>query len=335
MTADPQAEAPEFHAPGVTVDPWDPAYAAPVGADALAELEASSAELHLDAEVPAGQWTPLDPDADAPTPEALLVVDGVRRIDARIWVDDPDGGVPAPGIAASYAAGVARCGPVDGDGAPAALAETRVRRTAVTAAPHCPPLRTSQGDYPARLAAGHHPEKLSGALQEQLAELENAVAENYRRETGLARDLLILDGPLRGRTHLPRAVGYIKTHHAAYLPTEQAKVVTGLEAGQRSPIFLMGTSWSRYAWYVRLPTRSAAPWAGVVRCEGSPDHTPAEACRLAGLTAAVLPALAGVEHKDPRAPQNLVPIGGLEKLLRHRLGDPRLLYRALRSAAQP
>jgi hypothetical protein len=43
--------------------------------------------------------------------------------------------------------------------------------------------------------------------------------------------------------------------------------------------------------------------------------------------------LAGVEYKDPRAPQNLVPIGGLEKLLRHRLGDTRLLYRALRAAA--
>ena len=47
----------------------------------------------------------------------------------------------------------------------------------------------------------------------------------------------------------------------------------------------------------------------------------------------MLPPLAGIDYKDPRAPQNLVPIGGLEKILRHRLGDARLLYRSLRLAA--
>jgi hypothetical protein len=41
----------------------------------------------------------------------------------------------------------------------------------------------------------------------------------------------------------------------------------------------------------------------------------------------------GLPHKDPRAPQNLVPIGGLERELRHRLGDQQVLYRALRAAA--
>ena len=39
-------------------------------------------------------------------------------------------------------------------------------------------------------------------------------------------------------------------------------------------------------------------------------------------------------HKDPCAPQNLVHIGGLERQLRHRLGDQQLLYRALREAAR-
>ena len=55
--------------------------------------------------------------------------------------------------------------------------------------------------------------------------------------------------------------------------------------------------------------------------------------RLADLTARLLPPLASTPHKDPRAPQNLVPIGGLERELRHRLGDQQLLYRALRAAA--
>ncbi|MGZ6885814.1 MAG: hypothetical protein ACXVJA_06350, partial [Acidimicrobiia bacterium] len=53
---------------------------------------------------------------------------------------------------------------------------------------------------------------------------------------------------------------------------------------------------------------------------------------------ATLPRYASEPHKDPRAPQNLYPVGGLERDLRHRLGDPDLLYRALRlssSAAAP
>jgi hypothetical protein len=108
----------------------------------------------------------------------------------------------------------------------------------------------------------------------------------------------------------------------------------------------MGTSWRRNSWYVQLPPRglasgtaaalaaaSGAPWAGVVRIECSADLRAGQVTELADLTARVLPALASAPHKDPRAPQNLVPIGGLERELRRRLGDQQLLYRALRAAA--
>jgi hypothetical protein len=71
----------------------------------------------------------------------------------------------------------------------------------------------------------------------------------------------------------------------------------------------------------------------VVRIECSPDLAPDQVTELADLTARVLPTLASAPHKDPRAPQNLVPIGGLERELRRRLGDQQLLYRALRAAA--
>ncbi len=46
-----------------------------------------------------------------------------------------------------------------------------------------------------------------------------------------------------------------------------------------------------------------------------------------------LPRFASCEEKDPRAPQNLYPIGGLERELRRRLGDPMLIMRSLREAA--
>ena len=70
----------------------------------------------------------------------------------------------------------------------------------------------------------------------------------------------------------------------------------------------------------------------MVRVE-CPDVGLGDAVELAELSQAVLPRFASVEHKDPRAPQNLYPIGGLERLLRRRLGDRLLLERALRTAA--
>ncbi|HEX5671362.1 MAG TPA: hypothetical protein VFY46_01420, partial [Acidimicrobiia bacterium] len=55
--------------------------------------------------------------------------------------------------------------------------------------------------------------------------------------------------------------------------------------------------------------------------------------RTADLTAATLCRYASAAHKEPRAPQNLYPIGGLERRLHHLLGDRDLMYRSLRVAA--
>src|SRR5262249_56685916 len=125
--------------------------------------------------------------------------------------------------------------------------------------------------------------------------LEAAVSGETRTDD----DLLVVDGPLRGRQHLPRALGYVKTHRVEYLPAELTAVVTALRAGQRTPVFHVGTSWHRYAWYLRLPCpagvpwrldlRSAqsrtecagAPWAGIVRVECPADLPLAAAVELA------------------------------------------------------
>ena len=70
-----------------------------------------------------------------------------------------------------------------------------------------------------------------------------------------------------------------------------------------------------------------------MRCEASADLPLAEAVRLADITARTLPRFASKPHKDARAPQNLYPIAGLERELRHRLGDPAFILRAVRAAA--
>ncbi|UBU18559.1 hypothetical protein [Nonomuraea gerenzanensis] len=336
-----------------TVDPWDPSYTAALNAEALADLDATSAQLDLDVELPAARWRPITPDPRTSPPDVLLIADGVRRIDARLWTyapgdhaeaaaapgnghpppgnghPAPGGGAPMPGIAASCAAGIVRRTP----GTPAEPVAVEVSRALFSASPHPTDIRTAAATYRARRAPRSGMDDLILALQSHLTQLEVDLAIRHRSEAD-ADDLLLVDGPLRGRTHLPRTVGYIKTHHTAYLPAPQAGTVSGLGPGQRTPVFLMGTSWRRHAWYVRLPAPSGMPWAGVVRCEASADLGLDALVRLADSVTHALPPLAGVDYKDPRAPQNLVPIGGLERLLRHRLGDARVLYRALRAAAQ-
>jgi hypothetical protein len=311
-----------------TVDPWDPGYGLAFAEDQAGEVLAeSTAELNLDLEVPAHLWRPLDPDPVLALPATLLFLDGVRRIDARIWVH---GGEPQPaaGIAASFAAGLVTC-----DGA-ATVADVTVERGLFTAAANAADIVTRSARYYARLAEGPGLDQLSLALQQRLTNAEVQLALGYRARHPASDDLLVVDGPLRGRTHLDRTVGYVKTHHASYLPAGQAEVAGALRPGQRTPAFTVGTSWRRNTWYLQLPGTPGVPWSGIVRVECSAELPPAEVSRLADLTARLLPPLASTPHKDPRAPQNLVPIGGLERELRHRLGDQQFLYRELRAAAR-
>jgi hypothetical protein len=306
------------------VDAWDPAYGSSVD---LADEPASSATVLPDVET--AVWAPVPPAAVA-LPATVLFVDGVRRIDARVWVEEPPGvgaGTGGFGICASYAAGVVACtGPV------ARLAVAQVHRGLFTATAAATAVSTTAGDYPLRTSTSDAGDDLSLALQRALgaAEVEAAAAA---RDDVSGDDLLVVDGPLRGRAHLPRAIGYIKTHRISYLPPELNEVVVALRAGERTPVFRMGTSWDRYSWYLRLPCRPNGTWAGIVRIECGAELAAADAITLATLSQAVLPRYASTEHKDRRAPQNLHPIAGLERQLRRRLGHPAILYRALRRAA--
>ncbi|HUN37403.1 MAG TPA: hypothetical protein VMU95_35855 [Trebonia sp.] len=326
-----------------SVDGWNPAYGTSMEAEEQ-QLQESTADVTVDIEVPATEWHPIDPVAGLALPSATLFVDGVRRIEARVWINDE----PPPGeqaaeataaLCASYAAGV-----VCSTGPEAQVITTQLRRGLFTIARHAGDVVTRAGSYQAEYVkdgAASVPLmlRLSEALQRRLAEVEVQVAlearsASHRRGLAGEDDLLIIDGPLRGRQHLPRAIGYIKSHRSTYLPKDLNSLVGRLEAGQRTPVFLMGTSWQRHSWYLRLPGDPGAPWAGVVRIECSADLVPAEVVRLASLSQSCLARFASDSYKDSRAPQNLYPIGGLERELRHRLGDPKLLYRALREASR-
>jgi len=299
----------------LSVEPWAPEYGTPVAS----ELAETTIVPDVDIEVPAADWVPLEPDTEPA--RSVLFVDGVRRVDAHVWVGEGDG-VPVSGLCATYAAGAVRCD------AEAKLVGAEVRRGLFTSAPGAEAVTTKHGVYGVRATAGSSLEELWLGLQQRMGELEREVASHL-----LAAELIITDGPLTGRQHVPGGVGYVKTHRVQYLPAALQTVLTRLLPGQRTPLFLTTTSWSRYSWYTRLPDGGDAPLGGIVRCEVSADRDITAARRLADRVSVTLPRFASAAHKDPRAPQNLYPIGGLERELRRRLGDHQLLYRALRVAA--
>ncbi|MEV0152451.1 hypothetical protein AB0H57_01730 [Micromonospora sp. NPDC050686] len=313
--------------PRYFVDAWDPAYGASFEASAGGPAAPSSAQVEADAELPAVDWRAIDPRPELRAPDVVLLVDGVRRIDASVWTAEEDG-ASYPGIAASYAAGVVRC---DLERGAAELAGARVERGLFTASPSAAEVVCGQVRYPVhRVGGAGELSKLPAAVQGPLTALEVAVSDAARTDG----DLLVVDGPLRSRRHLPRTLGYIKTQHSQYLDARLTAVVTGLRSGQRSPVFKLGTAWGGWSWYLRLPVAVGAPWAGIVRMECSAELTAAEAIELADLSLVTLPRFASTPYKDPRAPQNLIPIAGLERRLRGLLGDARLLHRALTAAAR-
>lgn len=294
------------------IDGWDPDY----GAAVAATMGDSAQKVDLEPELPADRWRPVG--SDARPVEDIVFVDGVRRIDARVWAIGPQSTEPA--LAVSVAAGSVRCNGT------AQVAETRVDRVLVGRA-GLGPIACRGVSYRPLAAADDDDATLVQAVQQHMGQLEAGVAAECP-----GSDMVVVDGPLTGRTHIPGAIGYVKSHRTGYLPPAVEPVVRRLRPGERTPLFVLQTSWQRYSWYLRLPGGAGHPWAGVVRIEAMPELDVETAVALADRTAVTLPRFASPPHRDPRAPSNLLPIAGLEDSLHHLLGDRDLLQRRLRRA---
>lgn len=257
----------------------------------------------------------------------LAFVDGVRRGEAALYQIDPATGRTVRGLAGAFAAGVARtvCGRTE-------FGEVRVERLVIWGSGCSGALPSAPGGWAWRNVSipDDTPQGPLLELQARMRGAEALLAEAVAREGALT----LLDGPLyltrpRG---LP-LVGYIKTHHRALLAPDAHARIPQLGSGERTSLFVLGAN--RYSCYLRMAPRAswAGPWSGVVRLEIAASDELATVVEIANLLAGVLPAFASAAHRDPRAPQNLVPIGALEKELRHRLGSAELARRAVREAA--
>jgi hypothetical protein len=305
-------------APVIYIEPWSSGYGSPMQIDE--ENEATGEARFIEEE----GFDFVPPRVMAIQPMAF--VDGVRRQEAALsqWNE----GRSLPGIAGAYAVGAVTS---DGRSPPIFTNET-VQRLVIWAGG----LDGSLPDIPSGWTwrVESTPDPTPGAPLRRLQELMRRAEARLGHLLAASGHLVLLDGTLWfAESYEDKNIaGYVKTHHVRLLPEAEARRLPDLPAGWRTTIFR--TPANRYACYLRLAQRTiyAPPLAGIVRLEFSGTVPLAQAREMATRFAVALPPNAGVPYVDPRAPQNLQPIGALETHLRHLLGDLAMAERAARDS---
>lgn len=300
----------------IFVDPWPGDYGSAMQIDD--EAEGNGTARIIDAE----GFTFVEPSTAEPM--AIAFVDGVRQRESGLaqWRD----GRTIPGMTGAYAVGAVIA---DGTAAPTYTNE-RVERVLIWSSGTVGglPPHPAGWNWTEERTAGTNPKALMLRLQELMRRAEANLAD-FLAAQGL---LVLLDGTLWFASEYNKLniAGYVKTHHVRLLPLEQASRLPDLPPRWRTTVFR--TDANRYAIYLRLAEsrRYDPPMAGIVRLEFSGQLPLDEVRRMADRFSVALPAFAGVAHIDPRAPQNLQPIGALETHLRHLMGDAGLAERAVR-----
>ena len=304
----------------IGLDPWQMDY----DGEVLTEPPSSKPDegVRLDVEVE-GAWQPIVPDRDGDVPQQAIFVDGVRRMEARLVVQRPRG--LAHGVFASWGAGS-----VELDTGQARFGEARVDRVILLGSGLLAPTDIAISPslvFRAETTAEFRPEAPVEEVQACMQRTETELVT----ELSMHSDLVFADGPLRSEGPAPRRIlGYIKRFAKLYLPSSHLAVLTSLPAGGRTPIFVLQRGgFGRFSWYLRLeaPARGESDLSGLVRLELAESAGIETARQLADVTCRFLPPLAPKRWRDPRAPQNLIPIAALERHLKRLLGDHVLVRR--------
>jgi uncharacterized protein len=300
------------------LDPWPTDYDAALPID---PEEEQAGRVDTSVEMEAGEWRPVRPEAAEP-PHRTCFVDGVRRIDARVLADAGKGLVH--GLFGSIGTGC-----VDVSGAAARFEHLRIERFLILGSGI--QRRADYGSvcFGPYTIGGNTPNDVMFALQYLMRSSEAALGQQLTGEG--AR--VFVDGPLTYFSGMREdTVGVVKTIHRPYLSGAEFAVTMTLAPGERTPLFaILDGRFDRYSCFVRLAQPRAVdhPLAGVVRIEVAAAIGINAASALADLAAALLPRFASTPARDPRAPQNLLPVGALEQELRRRLGDQLLIRRII------
>jgi hypothetical protein len=306
----------------VRYDPWEVDY----GDQTPLELidEALDDRIDLEVERPGSDWGPITPAGGAAPRGRVVFVDGVMRLELRVHICRDEQMIY--GAFGSFAVGAVELGP-----ASAAFGAMRPFRTAVLGAGvRLPGDVRVRPDLVYKAQSTQEP-SIHAPLQhlQESMRLEEArlAAELCREDT-----LVIVDGRLSLRAKgQGEALGYVKRIHDLYLPARFLRMLARLPARARTPLFGIQSAksgFSRFAWFQRLeePPLGATEMHGIVRLEvANVDRDRAR--ELADATTLWLPRLIPRRARDPRSPQNLLPIGALEQRLRAHLGEAELFRR--------
>ena len=312
--------------PILSLDPWSAAYGS--AAEFEDEDPDETLNFEVDHAVETTDWSVgLTPKALA-FPDTVAFVDGVQRTESWARADDED----SASVAVLASIGV---GCVLSAGGRADVSVDYVSRVLAVGGPtRAEPLVVQSAQH--RLVfevarsteTGRHGAMQAVAIRRR--DLEVASVAKHLATT----PLVIADGRLVELTRSTnQLVGMAKTLHQLYLSGDQRSLIPRLATGQRTPVFLIKLQDSRdwrYSWFLRLPYTRAIhhSYAGIVRLE-IPYKDAASYVEVADMVSHNLPRFASKPQHDPRAPQNLLPVGGLERRLRHEMGDPAFIRRAI------
>ena len=317
-------ESPAPARPLVTLDPWSVDYGSAVGFEEETPDEETSFEV--DPFVETQDWSAGRLPEAISLPESTVFVDGVQRVE--YWARIDDGDMLAEAAFASVAVGavVSRAGHAE------MTCEYTQRVFGVGGPVAALPMVVRGGGRELVYEVSRADETGQGAVYQAIAirrrDLEHACVQKMLA----IHPLVIADGRIdRPEVTENQLVGVAKTLHQLYLKGEQRALIARLGAGERTPIFQIGDSWgSRYSWFLRLPytRRIHHSYAGIVRLE-VPVASKVAPTEVADMLTSNLPRFASRPEHDPRAPQNLLPVGALEKRLRHELGDVAFIRRMI------
>jgi len=288
-------------------------------------------------------WKPIKgyiPDKYKKENLRIAFVDGVRRTENVVYIEDTYNPVVVEGAFVSIGAGalVLTYGRVNS--LEESLRKYKVERYFLlrdnldVGQPFLR-LRTQAGVLEFKVEKAN--KELSPYVNELMANLELDIAQAVY--SGKLADIMITDGTLHYVAKVKRLpfVGYVKKHRKLYVYPEHIEILRQLKVGERTPLVLIhsqptidGKNTShldKFTWYVKL--RDGEGISSIARLEVPADIGVEEAIEIANLTTYLVPKFASTEFNDKRAPQNLIPIKYLESFLRRRLGSQSLIRRLI------
>jgi uncharacterized protein len=322
------------------LESWGTDYDSPINFNDEENTTVKSIDLTVESE----KWKALQPDRFANLPKQIVFVDGRCRLDSR-FLGQKDREI-LYGVFATLAVGAVR---VDRNTQRATCLEPKIKRAIaiggnltppITCIP-CPLGSNTTLRYDLCLTSSeNNPKAALFSIQKAMLEAEARLAEQFNGDRSI---FVIRDGPLLyGSYKSPGlTMGYVKTMGKQYLTGDAAKLLWNLKLGERTPIFSIGkpkSFKSHWSWYLRSGEQNIIPKKlgyhdlhGIVRLDLYSEVPLEKAVEIANLSTILIPEYASHPVRDPRAPQNLTPVGGLEKELGRHMGDKKVVERRIRN----